>query len=73
MQAIAAQKGCTAGQIALAWVLHQGEDVVPIPGTRRLERLEENIAALDVALSAADLAAIEAAIPANAVQGGRYA
>lgn len=73
VQAIAAQKGCTAGQIALAWVLHQGEDVVPIPGTRRLERLEENIAALDVALSAADLAAIEAAIPADAVQGGRYA
>ena len=73
VQAVAARKGCTAGQIALAWVLHQGEDIVPIPGTRKLERLEENIGALDVALSAADLAAIEAAFPADAVQGGRYA
>ncbi len=70
---VAARKGCTAGQIALAWVLHQGEAIVPIPGTRKLERLEENIGAADVALSAADLAEIEAAFPAGAVQGGRYA
>jgi aryl-alcohol dehydrogenase-like predicted oxidoreductase len=72
LQALAAQKGCTAAQLALAWVLHQGDDMVPIPGTRRLERLEENIAAADIALSSADFAAIEEAFPKGAVQGGRY-
>ncbi len=73
LQMIAADKGCTAGQIAIAWVLHQGDAIVPIPGTRRIDRLEENIGAADVVLSAADLAAIEAAFPAAQVQGGRYA
>jgi aryl-alcohol dehydrogenase-like predicted oxidoreductase len=73
LEAIAAEKGCTAGQIAIAWVLHQGDDVVPIPGTRQLERLERNIAAADIVLSATDIAAVEAAFPADAVQGGRYA
>ncbi len=72
LEAIAAEKGCTAGQIAISWVLHQGDDVVPIPGTRRLERLERNIAAADIVLSATDIAAVEAAFPADAVQGGRY-
>ncbi|MFA7585382.1 MAG: aldo/keto reductase [Novosphingobium sp.] len=72
LRAIAEEKGCTAGQLAIAWVLHQGEDIVPIPGTRRLERLEENLAAADILLSEADLAAIEAAFPAEAVMGGRY-
>lgn len=72
LRKLAEEKNCSAGQLALAWVLHQGDDMVPIPGTRRLERLEENIAAADIALSAGDLAAIEAAFPKDAVQGGRY-
>lgn len=72
LKALAAEKGCTAGQLALAWVLHQGDDMAPIPGTRRLERLEENIAAADIVLTPADFAAIEAAFPKDAVQGGRY-
>ena len=69
---LAASKGCTAGQLALAWVLAQGDDMVPIPGTRRLERLAENVAALDVALSATDLAAIDALGLAEAVAGPRF-
>jgi len=73
LQALAREKGATPGQLALAWVLHQGDDFVPIPGTRRLERIEENIAAADIDLNAADLGAIEAAFPKEAVVGGRYA
>ncbi|KUL34962.1 aldo/keto reductase [Streptomyces sp. NRRL F-4489] len=69
---LAAEKGVTAGQLALAWVQHRGDDVVPIPGTRRQKYLEENIAALDVVLSAADLAAIDAAAPSDKVAGTRY-
>jgi aryl-alcohol dehydrogenase-like predicted oxidoreductase len=72
LQALAAKKGCTAAQLALAWVMHQGEDVVPIPGTIKLKRLEENLAAVDLVLSKADLAAIEGAVPQNAVVGARY-
>ncbi|MGE3691204.1 MAG: aldo/keto reductase [Novosphingobium sp.] len=72
LEALAARKGCSAGQLAIAWVLAQGEDFVPIPGTRRLERLEENIAAAQIELTADDLAAIDAAFPASAVVGGRY-
>ncbi|WCE05703.1 aldo/keto reductase [Pseudoxanthomonas sp. JBR18] len=72
VNAIAADKGCTPGQLALAWVLAQGEDLVPIPGTKRLQYLEENLDALDVHLSAADLAAIEAVFPTNAASGTRY-
>lgn len=72
LQRLAAEKGCTAAQLAIAWVLHQGDDVVPIPGTRSLARLEENIAADDIALSAEDLAAIERAVPQTDVAGGRY-
>lgn len=71
--AIAADRGLTAAQLALAWVLHQGEDLVPIPGTRRIEALEENIAAVDVVLSAQDLARIEAVFPRGAAAGERYA
>ncbi|WP_428981673.1 aldo/keto reductase [Novosphingobium album (ex Liu et al. 2023)] len=71
--ALAEAKGCTAGQLALAWVLHQGEDIVPIPGTRRIERLAENVAATAIALTPADLAAIERAFPVEHVVGGRYA
>ncbi|WP_275463497.1 aldo/keto reductase [Streptomyces noursei] len=69
---LAAEKGVTAGQLALAWVQHRGDDVVPIPGTRRRKYLEENLAALDVRLSEEELAAIGAAAPADEVAGTRY-
>ena len=72
LEALAKQKGATPAQLALAWVLHQGDDFVPIPGTRRLDRLEENIAAAQIDLSPADLSAIESAFPKDAVAGGRY-
>jgi aryl-alcohol dehydrogenase-like predicted oxidoreductase len=62
----------TPGQLALAWVLHQGDDVVPIPGTKRVRYLEENVAAADVVLSADDLARIDAAAPVGAAAGERY-
>jgi aryl-alcohol dehydrogenase-like predicted oxidoreductase len=70
---LAEAKGCTAAQLALAWVLAQGHDVVPIPGTKRVRYLEENIAALEVRVDSDELAAIEAAVPAEAVVGDRYA
>ena len=70
---LAEQKGCSAAQLALAWVLAQGPDIVPIPGTKRITYLEENVAALEVVLGADDLAAIEAAVPAHEVVGDRYA
>lgn len=69
---IAAAKGCTPGQLALAWVLAQGEDVVPIPGTKRVRYLEENAGAVAVELTTDDLAALEAAVPRDAVAGDRY-
>ncbi len=69
---IAAEKGVTPGQLALAWVLAQGADVVPIPGTKRVKYLEENAAAVEVTLSEADLAALESAVPKGAVAGERY-
>ena len=72
VQAMAAEKGATAGQLALAWVLAQGEDVVPIPGTKRRRYLEENTGALSVRLSADDLARLEAIAPPGAAVGGRY-
>ncbi len=70
--AIAQDKGCTPGQLALAWVLAQGDDVVPIPGTKRVKYLEENVAASDVKLSDEDLTALETAVPRDAVAGDRY-
>jgi aryl-alcohol dehydrogenase-like predicted oxidoreductase len=70
--AIAEANDVTPSQLALAWVLAQGDDVVPIPGTRRIANLEENIAALNVALTPEDLAAIDAAAPSGAVAGDRY-
>ena len=70
---VAERRGITAGQLALAWVLAQGADVVPIPGTKRVRYLEENVAAASVMLSVDDLAAIEAALPAGAAVGERYA
>jgi aryl-alcohol dehydrogenase-like predicted oxidoreductase len=72
VQALAAQKGCTPAQLALAWVLAQGEDVFAIPGTKRRERLDENLGALDVALSKEELAAIDAVFPPDAAAGQRY-
>jgi aryl-alcohol dehydrogenase-like predicted oxidoreductase len=66
------RKGCTSGQLALAWLLAQGEDIVPIPGTKRKARLLENIGAISVDLTAADLTQISAAIPTGAAAGLRY-
>lgn len=70
--AIAEDKGCTPGQLALAWVLAQGDDIVPIPGTKRVAYLEQNARAVGVELSSDDLAALTAAVPRDAVQGARY-
>jgi len=70
--AIAADKGCTPGQLALAWVMAQGEDVVPIPGTKRRSYLEDNVAAASVRLDRADLDRLEAIAPAGAAAGERY-
>ena len=69
---IAAAKKCTPGQLALAWVLAQGHDIIPIPGTKRRTYLDENISALSVKLSPEDLAQIEAVFPKNAAAGLRY-
>ncbi len=70
---LAAEKGVTAGQLALAWVLAQGDDVVPIPGTKRRSYLEENIAASEVELTADDLARLEEVFPQGVASGDRYA
>ncbi|KRG82107.1 MULTISPECIES: aldo/keto reductase [Stenotrophomonas] len=72
VRALAAARGVSAGQLALAWVLARGEDLVPIPGTKRLAYLEENLGALDIVLDAADLARIEAVFPPAAAAGARY-
>ena len=73
VKAIAADKGVTAAQLALAWVLAQGEDLIPIPGTRRIATLEQNAAAADIILTAEDLARIDAVFPKGAAVGHRYA
>jgi aryl-alcohol dehydrogenase-like predicted oxidoreductase len=70
---IAQEKGVTPGQLALAWVLAQGEDIVPIPGTKRRRYLEENVAAVDVELTDDDLARLDLAAPRGAAAGDRYA
>jgi aryl-alcohol dehydrogenase-like predicted oxidoreductase len=70
---VAAEKAVSPAQLALAWVLHRGEDVVPIPGTTRRERLEENVGALDIALSAEEIERLDEAIPVGATAGDRYA
>lgn len=69
---IAKSKGATPGQIALAWVLSKGDDIVPIPGTKKISRLDENVGALKVSLTAEDVAAIERAAPPEEVTGDRY-
>jgi aryl-alcohol dehydrogenase-like predicted oxidoreductase len=73
VEEIAREKGVSAGQLALAWVLSRGEDVVPIPGTKRRSYLEENVAATGVELSSEDLARIDEAAPAGVTAGDRYA
>ena len=73
VEELAAAKGCTAAQIALAWVLAQGEDIVPIPGTTRVRNLEANVAVLDVELTDEDLRDLEAVFPKGAAAGDRYA
>ncbi|MGA9142240.1 MAG: aldo/keto reductase [Candidatus Acidiferrales bacterium] len=70
---IAQRKGVKPGQLALAWVLAKGEDLVPIPGTKRRKYLEENAAAADIHLTAAEVAELEAAVPENEIAGARYA
>jgi aryl-alcohol dehydrogenase-like predicted oxidoreductase len=72
VEEIAAEKGVTPSQLALAWVLAQGEDIVPIPGTKRVRYLEENAAAADLTLTAEDLARLEEAFPKGATAGDRY-
>ena len=72
IKALAAGKGITPGQLALAWVLAQGDDIVPIPGTKRRKYLEENIAAGAVSITADEMAAIAAVLPRDAASGERY-
>jgi aryl-alcohol dehydrogenase-like predicted oxidoreductase len=69
---LAREKGRTPAQLALAWLLHQDPHIVPIPGTTKLNRLEENVAAAEISLSAEELAAIDRAVPETAVEGQRY-
>ncbi|MDE4919873.1 aryl-alcohol dehydrogenase-like predicted oxidoreductase [Cupriavidus metallidurans] len=73
VRALASEKGCSPAQLALAWVLTRGEHVVPIPGTRRVVNLDDNLGTLDVTLSAQDLARIDAIFPLGAAAGTRYA
>jgi len=73
VEQLASQKGCKASQLALAWVLAQGEGIVPIPGTTRCAHLEENLASLELTLSPEDLARLNAAAPKGATAGERYA
>lgn len=72
LEAIAGKHGCTAAQAALAWILAQGDDIVPIPGTKRPERVDENLGALNVALDDGDLAKLDATFAPGAAQGTRY-
>jgi aryl-alcohol dehydrogenase-like predicted oxidoreductase len=73
LRSIATTKGITVAQIAIAWVLSRGSDIVPLVGARRRDRLAESAGAMAVALSTADLAQIEQAVPVDAVAGDRYA
>jgi aryl-alcohol dehydrogenase-like predicted oxidoreductase len=72
VRGLAADKGCTAGQLALAWVMGQGDDVVPIPGTKRRTYLEENVAACDITLTDEDRSRLDLLAPRGAAAGGRY-
>ena len=70
--ALAKQKGCTTAQLAIAWVLAQGPDLIPIPGTKQKKRLAENLGALDVKLSPAEIESLSSALPPGAAKGTRY-
>jgi aryl-alcohol dehydrogenase-like predicted oxidoreductase len=72
LEVIGADRGVTAAQLAIAWVLSRGEDIIPLIGTKRRDRLAEALGALDLTLSADEIAAIEAAVPAGQVAGSRY-
>ena len=72
VEEVASRKGCTPAQLVLAWLLHQGDDIVPIPGTTRVENLEENIGALGVTLTQRDLERIDAVFPKGVAAGARY-
>jgi aryl-alcohol dehydrogenase-like predicted oxidoreductase len=72
IEAIAKKKNCTPSQLALAWVLAQGEDIVPIPGTKRLKYLEENAGALRVTMTQGDLDRLDAVMPKGVAAGNRY-
>jgi len=72
IETVARAHGVTPGQVALAWLLAQGDDIVPIPGTKRAERVDENVAAASLALTAAEVASLSAALPPGAAAGARY-
>ena len=72
VEAIAHEKGCTASQLALAWVLAQGDDMIPIPGTKRRSYLEQNAAAVEIRLSAKDLQRLDEIAPRGVASGERY-
>ncbi|PWC76148.1 aldo/keto reductase [Azospirillum sp. TSH64] len=72
VKALAAQKGCTPGQVALAWLLAQGPDILPIPGTKRIKYLEENVGAAAVTLTVAEVKALSDALPPGVAAGARY-
>jgi aryl-alcohol dehydrogenase-like predicted oxidoreductase len=72
LEILAKEKGVTTAQLALAWVLHQGDDIVPIPGARKLNHLEQNVAAADISLSSAELARLGEVIPPDQIAGKRY-
>jgi aryl-alcohol dehydrogenase-like predicted oxidoreductase len=72
LEAIAAEKRCTPAQLVLAWLLHQGKDIVPIPGTKRKQRVDENLKALEIKLTPEDILRISAAAPPGAGAGTRY-
>ncbi len=72
VEAIASEKGCTASQLALAWVLAQDDDIIPIPGTKRRSYLEQNAAAVGIQLSAKELERIDEVAPRGVASGGRY-
>ncbi|MCB9867288.1 MAG: aldo/keto reductase [Phycisphaerales bacterium] len=72
IRGMASNRGCSAGQLALAWVLARGEDIVPIPGTKRMNYLEENLGAAEIRFTPEELAEINAAVPAGAAAGARY-
>jgi len=72
LEALAKQKGVTTAQLALAWVLHQGDDIVPIPGARKVNHLEQNAAAADIVLSKGELAELRETISLDQIAGKRY-